>query len=189
MSTGAALRLTPRHARLQAGLDQGATQGAPTAGGASPGVGGQAPAAASSAQGGANDPVLVIQSCPGCTFTVTRAMLEGSPRLDLERIYTALLQNIQSIAAQYREVRTPTSPSLSTPQSSASGNLPRAIRLFAFSCVNCLRLHESASLRFLRRVAGCPLARAHAGSAKSSSRPLLQLAASQPPPHAPSPAG
>lgn len=87
----------------QAGLDQGATQGAATAGGASPGVGGQAPAAASAAQGSANDPVLVIQSCPGCTFTVTRAMLEGSPRLDLERIYTALLQNIQSIAAQYRE--------------------------------------------------------------------------------------
>lgn len=109
LTPASATRMRSR-ACFQAGLDQGATQGAGTAGGASPGVGGQAPAATSAAQGGANDPVLVIQSCPGCTFTVTRAMLEGSPRLDLERIYTALLQNIQSISAQYREVCAPSSP-------------------------------------------------------------------------------
>jgi hypothetical protein len=56
---------------------------------------------------GAGDPAIVITSCPGCTFTVTRAMLEGSPRLDLERIYSALLQHMQHTVGQYREVRLP----------------------------------------------------------------------------------
>jgi hypothetical protein len=54
--------------------------------------------------GGGVDPALVITSCPGCTFTVTRAMLEGSPRLDMERIYSALLQHMQHTVGQYREV-------------------------------------------------------------------------------------
>lgn len=67
--------------------------------------GGATPAGAQQGPAGAGDPALVITSCPGCTFTVTRAMLEGSPRLDLERIYSALLQHMQHTVGQYREVR------------------------------------------------------------------------------------
>lgn len=65
--------------------------------------GGSMPGGAQQGPGGAGDPALVITSCPGCTFTVTRTMLEGSPRLDLERIYSALLQHMQHTVSQYRE--------------------------------------------------------------------------------------
>ena len=66
--------------------------------------------------GGAADPALVITSCPGCTFTVTRAMLEGSPRLELERIYSALLQHMQHTVGQYREVRCPHPCTIASPR-------------------------------------------------------------------------
>jgi hypothetical protein len=100
---------------------QGANEGAQAAG--------SMPGAGPTASGdNAGDPALVITSCPGCTFTVTRAMLEGAPRLDLERIYSALLQHMQNVAMQYREARTCPCTRAAPQRDGAVWRTPRTLR-------------------------------------------------------------
>jgi hypothetical protein len=65
----------------------------------------QAAGAVPQAQQANQEAVMVINSCPGCSFTITRAVLQGKPRLELERIYTALLHTMQGLVLQHREVR------------------------------------------------------------------------------------